>query len=106
MDLIIRLGCVSDRQVLLHVIRMMYKSLYATSICNDLGFKTDKWEIYPGDPNVVGILPGKSSDIYHSLIINGHVDVAEVGDDNEWDIFPFYSFYQGFLYIMDVGLQI
>jgi len=55
----------------------------------DLGFQTDKWDVYPGDPNVVGILSGEASNQYNSLIINGHVDVAEVGDDNEWDSSPF-----------------
>ncbi|WCK54918.1 acetylornithine deacetylase [Aneurinibacillus sp. Ricciae_BoGa-3] len=55
----------------------------------DLGFKTDKWDVYPGDPNIVGVLPGKSSENYKSLILNGHVDVAEVGDDKEWTAPPF-----------------
>ncbi|MEO2075594.1 MAG: acetylornithine deacetylase [Bacillus sp. (in: firmicutes)] len=53
------------------------------------GFQTDKWDVYPGDPNVVGILQGESSEQFNSLIINGHVDVAEVGDDREWDSSPF-----------------
>ena len=47
----------------------------------ELGFTTDKWDVYPGDPNVVGILPGSSSNKFKSLIVNGHVDVAEVGAD-------------------------
>jgi formylaminopyrimidine deformylase len=55
----------------------------------DLGFETNMWDVYPGDPNVVGVLPGKSSEHYHSLIINGHIDVAEVGDDKEWTSSPF-----------------
>lgn len=55
----------------------------------ELGFHTDKWEVYPGDSNVVGVLPGVASENYHSLILNGHVDVAEVGDDKEWDSSPF-----------------
>jgi formylaminopyrimidine deformylase len=54
-----------------------------------LGFQTDKWDVYPGDPNVVGILQGESSEQFNSLIINGHVDVAEVGDDREWGSSPF-----------------
>lgn len=54
-----------------------------------LGFQTDQWEMYPGDSNVVGILPGTASAQYHSLIVNGHVDVAEVGDDREWESSPF-----------------
>lgn len=45
---------------------------------NELGFSIDKWDVYPGDPNVVGKLKGTDSADYYSLIINGHVDVAEV----------------------------
>nr|WP_263327455.1 acetylornithine deacetylase [Neobacillus sp. Marseille-Q6967] len=55
----------------------------------NLGFETDKWDVYPGDPNVVGILKGGASEKYNSLIVNGHVDVAEVGDDTEWSQSPF-----------------
>lgn len=55
----------------------------------DLGFHTDKWDVYPGDPNVVGILSGESGKHFNSLIVNGHVDVAEVGDDQEWRTPPF-----------------
>jgi acetylornithine deacetylase/succinyl-diaminopimelate desuccinylase family protein len=62
---------------------------YISGYLTELGFKTDMWEVYPGDSNVVGILPGKSSELYNSLIVNGHVDVAEVGDDKEWDSSPF-----------------
>jgi formylaminopyrimidine deformylase len=62
---------------------------FISSYLNELGFKTDQWEVYPGDSNVVGILPGKSPELYKSLIVNGHVDVAEVGDDKEWDSSPF-----------------
>jgi acetylornithine deacetylase/succinyl-diaminopimelate desuccinylase family protein len=53
------------------------------------GFDIDKWDIYPGDPNVVGVLKGSASSNYNSLIINGHIDVAEVSDNEEWDIDPF-----------------
>ncbi|WP_160719732.1 acetylornithine deacetylase [Bacillus sp. USDA818B3_A] len=55
----------------------------------ELGFTTDKWDVYPGDPNVVGILTGESPGKYNSLIVNGHVDVAEVGDTKEWSASPF-----------------
>ena len=37
-----------------------------------------------------GGLKGKHSTRYNSLIINGHIDVAEVNEDEEWDIDPFY----------------
>ncbi len=67
---------------------MRYRDLLSGYL-NELGFKTDMWEVYPGDSNVVGILPGNSPELYKSLIVNGHVDVAEVGDDNEWDSSPF-----------------
>lgn len=62
---------------------------FIENFLNEMGFKTDRWEVYPGDPNVVGICSGNSSEHYHSLIVNGHVDVAEVGDDKEWDTSPF-----------------
>ncbi|MGG1677055.1 acetylornithine deacetylase [Neobacillus sp. NRS-1170] len=55
----------------------------------ELGFTTEKWDVYPRDPNVVGILHGESSGQFNSLIVNGHVDVAEVGDDKEWNSSPF-----------------
>lgn len=62
---------------------------FISNYLRKLGFKTDKWDVYPGDLNVVGILPGGSPEQYHSLIVNGHVDVAEVGDDYQWDSSPF-----------------
>lgn len=46
--------------------------------------------MYPGDPNVVGKLKGTDSADYYSLIINGHVDVAEVKEDEEWKHDPFH----------------
>jgi formylaminopyrimidine deformylase len=59
------------------------------SYLKNLDFKTEMWDVYPGDPNVVGILAGDSSEHYNSLIINGHIDVSEVGDENAWMISPF-----------------
>jgi len=53
------------------------------------GFATDSWEVYPGDPNVVGVKRGERSSHYRSLIVNGHIDVAEVGPTEAWDADPF-----------------
>lgn len=53
------------------------------------GFSIDKWDVYPGDPNVVGILKGMQSSDFNSLIINGHIDVAEVNKNEEWLTDPF-----------------
>ncbi|MCJ0931960.1 acetylornithine deacetylase [Virgibacillus halodenitrificans] len=53
------------------------------------GFEIDMWDVYPGDPNVVGVLSGEESGEYQSLIINGHVDVAEVGNVDQWESDPF-----------------
>lgn len=66
--------------------------IFIKEYLEDLGFETDMWDVYPGDPNVVGILQGESSAQYKSLIINGHVDVAEVGDDKEWYESPFAAY--------------
>jgi len=54
-----------------------------------LGFDVDRWTVYPGDDNVVGRLKGTASQKANSLIINGHIDVAEVGDDATWTYPPF-----------------
>jgi acetylornithine deacetylase/succinyl-diaminopimelate desuccinylase family protein len=56
------------------------------------GFTVDQWDIYPGDPNVVGVRKGTHSDEYKSLIINGHVDVAEVSANEPWKTGPFEPF--------------
>ncbi|MEW9669279.1 acetylornithine deacetylase [Ammoniphilus sp. 3BR4] len=62
---------------------------YLAGILKGLQFEVDSWDVYPGDPNVVGVLKGKDGADYRSLIINGHMDVAEVGDDSEWSCDPF-----------------
>lgn len=48
----------------------------------------DKWEVFSGDPNVVGTKTGKEGDRYNSLILNGHIDVAEVSR-KDWSFDPF-----------------
>ncbi|MDQ0063292.1 acetylornithine deacetylase [Paenibacillus harenae] len=53
------------------------------------GFETELWEVYPGDPNVTAVKPGTQRDHYQSLLLNGHMDVAEVGDAREWQGDPF-----------------
>ncbi|MFL6556751.1 MAG: acetylornithine deacetylase [Bacillus sp. (in: firmicutes)] len=65
---------------------------FSKGYLEDLGFTTDKWDVYPNDPNVVGILQGESAEQFNSLIVNGHVDVAEVGDHSEWEQSPFSAY--------------
>ncbi|MEK3719743.1 acetylornithine deacetylase [Paenibacillus sp. FSL H8-0034] len=62
---------------------------FVAAFLQDKGFVIDKWDVYPGDPNVVGVLKGSESDTYKSLIINGHMDVAEVSPDEAWETTPF-----------------
>lgn len=62
---------------------------YVANFLEQEGFKTTTWDVYPNDPNVVGIRKGKDTTMYNSLIINGHMDVAEVGDESEWTVPPF-----------------
>ena len=49
-------------------------------------FETTTWDVFPQDPNVIGIRKGTNGSRYNSLIINGHIDVAEVGDETEWTV--------------------
>src|SRR5690625_1496019 len=48
---------------------------FVASFLKEKDFMIDKWDVYPGDPNVVGVLKGTRPDQYNSLIINGHMDV-------------------------------
>lgn len=56
---------------------------------SSLGFSIDTWDVYPGDPNVVGVRKGTASDNHKSLILNGHMDVAEVEAGEAWETGPF-----------------
>ncbi|MED4403645.1 acetylornithine deacetylase [Metabacillus fastidiosus] len=62
---------------------------FVAQFLNDQGFETDVWDVHPNDPNVVGVLKGTNSSLHKSLIINGHIDVAEVSEDEDWDVDPF-----------------
>lgn len=72
--------------------------------CRELGMELDIWEIgdeklinhpvycsdrknYLGNPNVVGVIKGSGGG--KSLILNGHIDVVPVGDEDEWSFDPF-----------------
>lgn len=52
-----------------------------------LGMRVERFEVYPGDPDVVGILPGSGGG--RSLLFNGHIDVAEVGQPERWTAPPY-----------------
>lgn len=72
--------------------------------CRQLGLKLDIWEIdrheveqhpaficdrkdFSGNPNVVAVLKGKGGG--RSLILNGHIDVVPIGDEQSWKHDPF-----------------
>lgn len=57
-----------------------------------LDFAVEMWDVYPNDPNVVGVWKGTDPEQYNSLIINGHIDVAEVSPDEPWISGPFNPF--------------
>ncbi|WP_179233047.1 acetylornithine deacetylase [Paenibacillus rigui] len=65
---------------------------FIASFLQEKDFEVHMWDVYPGDPNVVGIRKGAASDQYKSLILNGHIDVAEVSDDEPWEQDPFIPF--------------
>ncbi|MEK3885468.1 acetylornithine deacetylase [Paenibacillus sp. PL2-23] len=62
---------------------------YVESQLAACGFETSLWEVYPGDPNVTAVKCGSHSAQYNSLLLNGHIDVAEVGDPSGWKRDPF-----------------
>lgn len=52
-----------------------------------LGLAVEAFDVYPGDPDVVGVLAGAGGG--RSLLLHGHIDVAEVGDAGAWSRPPF-----------------
>jgi len=67
----------------------------AESACQDvieplmlsIGCATDRWDVYPGRPDIVGTLRGSGGGC--SLILNGHIDVVPAGDPASWAHPPF-----------------
>jgi acetylornithine deacetylase len=78
--------------------------------CRQLGLQLDIWEIdrndlvrhpsffcdrkdFNGNPNVVAVLKGTGDG--RSLILNGHIDVVPVGDEQNWKNDPFSGHIEG-----------
>ena len=62
-----------------------------------LGMAAEMLDVYPGEPDVIGKLKGKSGK--KTLAINGHMDVAEVKEYEGWNFDPFSAKYDNdFLY--------
>ncbi|MEK5269698.1 acetylornithine deacetylase [Aeribacillus sp. FSL K6-8394] len=68
---------------------------YVASYLEDIGFSIDQWDLYEQDPVVVGTKKGKDPEYYHSLIINGHIDVASIEEGEEWLTPPFEATVKG-----------
>ncbi|CAA9570477.1 MAG: Amidohydrolase YlmB, involved in salvage of thiamin pyrimidine moiety [uncultured Thermomicrobiales bacterium] len=61
---------------------------YLADWLRSLGCAVEQFEVYPGDPDVVGRLPGDAGGGGRSLLFNGHIDVAEVATEG-WRDEPF-----------------
>ncbi|WP_106587718.1 acetylornithine deacetylase [Salsuginibacillus halophilus] len=53
------------------------------------GCTIDRWPLYPGDEVVVGTKMGYENEKAPKLILNGHVDVAQVDESEPWQHEPF-----------------
>lgn len=62
---------------------------YVAKFLTQHNFTIDTWELYPNDPIVVGTKKGTHSQTHQSLIINGHMDVAEIQANEKWLASPF-----------------
>lgn len=60
-----------------------------------LGFTVDRFDLYRGDPNLVARLAGSDPAEAASLLLNGHVDVAEIGPASAWARSPFEAAVEG-----------
>src|SRR5215210_4643995 len=54
-----------------------------------LGCVIDRWDVYPGRPDLIGRLQGHGGEKGRSLILNGHIDVVPAGDPAGWIHEPF-----------------
>ncbi len=54
---------------------------------SDSGLTVDVFDVYPGRPNVVGVLKGTGGG--RSVILNGHIDVTEARLPERWRHPPF-----------------
>ena len=61
---------------------------YVADWLRKLGCAVEEFDVYPGDPDVVGRLSGTADGEGRSLLFNGHIDVAEVAADG-WQSDPF-----------------
>lgn len=52
-----------------------------------LGFTTEMFDVFPGEPDLVGVLKGTGGG--RSITLNGHMDVADVRPDEPWIRDPF-----------------
>ena len=57
-------------------------------LLRDLGFSIQREHLYDNDSIIVATLKGEDSEA-PKLILNGHVDVASVDDDQYWQYPPF-----------------
>jgi acetylornithine deacetylase/succinyl-diaminopimelate desuccinylase family protein len=51
------------------------------------GMETQSIDLYPGEPLLVGLRRGEEGG--RTLVLNGHVDVAQVNPDEKWEFDPF-----------------
>lgn len=58
------------------------------SLLRDLGFSIQREHLYDNDSIIVSTLKGEDPEV-PKLILNGHVDVASVDDDQYWQYPPF-----------------
>lgn len=54
-----------------------------------LGLEIDRWDVYPGRPDLVGTWRGAGGDGARSLVLNGHIDVVPAGDPAAWTHPPY-----------------
>ena len=61
---------------------------YVAAWLRSLDCAIESFEVYPGDPDVVGRWHGAGGSAARSLLLNGHIDVAEVAAEG-WHAAPF-----------------
>lgn len=62
---------------------------WISTFLEEQGFTTEQFPFYEKDVLLVGERTGSQAELFNSLIVNGHIDVAAIGDKNQWETDPF-----------------